>query len=172
MLNRKNWILMMLLIALVAFAGCSDDDDPVTPPPGNDNFDAVASAVTAIMNDNAVTPGIISAADLYADVTSKAPMFTVVDVRSATDYANGHIQGAINSSLGSLIADIGSGKIPTDKTIVVYCWTGQHSSQVTAALNMLGYNAVSMTYGANSLMYSDLTGHKWSDTNVKDYPLD
>ena len=29
----------------------------------------------------------------------------------------------------------------TDMPIVVYCWTGQHSSQVTAYLNMLGYEA-------------------------------
>lgn len=42
--------------------------------------------------------------------------------------------------------------LPLDKPIVVYCFTGQHSSLVTAYLRLLGYDARTLTYGANSFM--------------------
>ena len=87
-------------------------------------------------------------------------------------YETGHIPGAYQfTPYSSLSMDTMLKNLPMDKTIIVYCWTGQHSSQVTFALNVMGYNALSLTYGANSLMHSDLTGHKWADTNVRDYPL-
>jgi rhodanese-related sulfurtransferase len=48
-----------------------------------------------------------------------------------------------------------------NKTAVTYCWTGQTSSMVTAYLNVIGYNAVSLKFGANSMIYSDLEAHKF-----------
>jgi len=48
-----------------------------------------------------------------------------------------------------------------DETAVTYCWSGQTSSMVTAYLNILGYDAESMKFGVNSLIYSELTGHKF-----------
>ena len=36
---------------------------------------------------------------------------------------------------------------PTTSRIVVYCYTGQTASQVTSALNMLGYDASNMLFG-------------------------
>jgi rhodanese-related sulfurtransferase len=46
--------------------------------------------------------------------------------------------------------------LPTDKAIVVYCWTGQTSAQVTAYLRILGYDAYSMLYGVNGCSYTAL----------------
>jgi len=57
-----------------------------------------------------------------------------------------------------------------DMVIVTYCWTGQTSSMITAWLTILGYEAVSLTYGANGMIYDDLTGHKWSAAQVMNYP--
>ena len=37
--------------------------------------------------------------------------------------------------------------VPPDKPIVVYCYTGQTASQVTSALNMLGYDASNLLFG-------------------------
>jgi len=48
------------------------------------------------------------------------------------------------------------------ETVVTYCWTGQTSSLVTAYLTLLGYDAKSLKFGVNSIIYDDLTGHKWS----------
>ena len=47
-------------------------------------------------------------------------------------------------------------------TVVTYCWTGQTSSMITAYLTVLGYNAKSLKYGANAMIYDDLTAHNWT----------
>jgi len=57
-----------------------------------------------------------------------------------------------------------------DETAVTYCWSGQTSSMITAYLNILGYEAKSMKYGANQLIQSELTGHKWGGS--ADYAYD
>jgi len=57
--------------------------------------------------------------------------------------------------------------------IVTYCWTGQTSSVITAYYNMIGYNAVSLKFGVNSMIYDNLTGHKWiKDTQCMNYPYE
>jgi rhodanese-related sulfurtransferase len=57
-----------------------------------------------------------------------------------------------------------------NETVVTYCWTGQTSSMITAYLTVLGYDAKSLKFGANGMIYDDLTGHKWSAS--MDYPYD
>lgn len=72
----------------------------------------------------------------------------VIDTRKAEDYAKSHVPGAINNPSGkTLFSADGLSGIPADKQVVVYCYTGQTGSQVTAALNMLGYNAANMKFG-------------------------
>ncbi len=53
--------------------------------------------------------------------------------------------------------------------VVTYCWTGQTSSMVTAYLTVLGYDAKSLKFGANSMIYDALLGHKWSASMDYDY---
>jgi rhodanese-related sulfurtransferase len=60
--------------------------------------------------------------------------------------------------------------IDPDKTVVTYCWTGQTSSMVTAYLNVIGYNAVSLKFGANGMIYSNLESHKFVTPTV-DLPI-
>jgi len=56
------------------------------------------------------------------------------------------------------------------QTIVSYCWTGQTSSMLSAYLYVLGYDAKSLKWGMNGMIYSNLTGHKWSPLGL-DYPV-
>lgn len=71
----------------------------------------------------------------------------VLSVRKPEDYAKGHVAGAVNipwKQVGDL-TQIAS--LPTDKPIVVYCYTG-HTGQIAAtALGLMGYNPVNMRYG-------------------------
>ena len=48
-----------------------------------------------------------------------------------------------------------------DATVVTYCWTSQTSSIITAYLTVLGYDAMSLKFGANGMIYDDLTSSKW-----------
>jgi rhodanese-related sulfurtransferase len=81
-----------------------------------------------------------------------------------TDY--GHIKGAyrINPLSFENIKNLDAAK-----TVVTYCWTGQTSSMVTAWLFVLGYDAQSLKFGANGMIYQDLTSHKWSGSKSFTY---
>lgn len=89
------------------------------------------------------------AADLFANINdgddSNNPV--ILDVRKAEDYAAGHIPGAINVTPKDLFTAAGLAKLPADKQIVSYCYSGQTASQVTGALRLLGYDAYNMQFG-------------------------
>lgn len=72
--------------------------------------------------------------------------YTILSIRKAEDYATGHIAGAMNIPFGKGMQEKFS-EIPTDKPVVVYCYSGQTSSQTTAVLRMLGYDAYSLQFG-------------------------
>ena len=76
----------------------------------------------------------------------------------------GNIDGAYRSK--PLILE----NLDPSETVVTYCWTGQTSSLVTAYLTLLGYDAKSLKFGVNSIIYDDLTGHKWGAS--MDYTYD
>ena len=70
-----------------------------------------------------------------------------VDMRSAEDYAKGHITNAVNipyAKTGEMLE-----VIPMNKQVIFQCYSGQTSAQVTALANMLGFNAVSFRGGMN-----------------------
>jgi rhodanese-related sulfurtransferase len=92
---------------------------------------------------------------------------------SGTAGTPGHIPGAFQfTPYQSLGIEEQLKYVPANKKVVVYCWTGQHSSQITAYLNMLGYDAYSLKFGSNNLFHSDLTAHKWSAAGAgHDFPL-
>ncbi len=88
----------------------------------------------------------ISEDDLKAMVDAKDDSIYILSVRKAEDFANGHIEGAVNIPFGNTMVD-SFGTLPKDKTIVVYCYTGQTAGQATAALRLMGYDAVSLNGG-------------------------
>jgi len=85
----------------------------------------------------------------------------------------GHLEGAYQfTPKSSLGYDEMLNYLPTDGTkIVVYCWTGQHGSQVAAYLNLLGYDAYDMVASSNNLWHDLLEGHKWAD-HTNDFPME
>jgi rhodanese-related sulfurtransferase len=95
----------------------------------------------------------IKAPDLYAAFTGgHASDYFVICYQAESNYNGGHVPGAVRfQPKQDLASDKLLNTIPTDKKVVVYCYTGQSSAQVVAYLNMLGYDAYSLTYGVNSL---------------------
>lgn len=64
----------------------------------------------------------------------------LVDVREETEYADGHIAGAIDIPIRTLAQNLD--KVPADKTVVVYCASGFRAALSTAALHIMGYSNV------------------------------
>jgi rhodanese-related sulfurtransferase len=87
-------------------------------------------------------------------------------------YLSGHVPNAVNYIPGQdLKLETFLKTIPADRTVVVYCSTGQTSAQAAAFLSVLGYDARSVLYGNNGMNYSSMTGKKFSSAEIHDYPV-
>jgi len=107
---------------------------------------AIKAAVSAYFD--AIPAGgnnIIAAADLKKALDAEEDI-TVVSIRQAADFANGHIEGALNIPYVKGMQE-GFAQLPKDKKIVVYCYSGQTAGQTVGILRLLGYNAVSLKSG-------------------------
>lgn len=97
---------------------------------------AVFAAVDAYLS--AIPEGYMSVGklDAFKEVMATGEA-VLIDVREATEYADGHIEGAINIPIRTLAQNLD--KIPTDKPVILYCASGQRAGMGTSALHMLGY---------------------------------
>jgi rhodanese-related sulfurtransferase len=100
-----------------------------------------------------VDPADFSVADYY-----------IFDIRSATDFATGHIKDAHNVAFSDILnAAETAGK---DKKFLIVCYTGQTAARATGLLRLLGYNVKSLKWGMSS-WHEDFAG-KWN-SNATDF---
>jgi rhodanese-related sulfurtransferase len=100
----------------------------------------------------------MNVADLYTDieVNGNGDDYFIVNYFNAPQYDAGHIPGAVRFQPNEdFRADEMLAYLPTDRKVVVYCFTGQTSSQVVAYLNAIGYDAYSLMFGVNAMCASD-----------------
>ena len=97
--------------------------------------------------------------------------YYIVNYWAEADYSGiGHIPGAMQyTPKASMALDADLTTLPADQTVVVYCWTGQTSANMAAYLSVIGYDAKTLTFGANGMIYDDLEAHKWSDASIMGY---
>lgn len=82
----------------------------------------------------------IFAEALLADIAAGKRQY-LLDVRPATDYANGHVPGAVSIPLDTLFRPENLARLPIDGTpIVIICHTGHTASMALGGLVALGYN--------------------------------
>jgi rhodanese-related sulfurtransferase len=79
--------------------------------------------------------------DVHFDMEHGMADFVLVDVRSAKDYADGHIPGAVNIPHAQITQERIASAYPADALFVVYCWgPGCNGSTKGAAhFSELGY---------------------------------
>jgi rhodanese-related sulfurtransferase len=139
---KKRLALIVLVVALMV--GML----PIIGQTGQDQG-SIQKAAEAYFSEG---PRTISAADLFENLNDgdaeNDPY--IISLRSAEDYAKGHVPGAVNMSVKTLFTTENLATIPSDKDVVVICYTGQTAGQATAALNMLGYEAYSLLHGMSS----------------------
>ena len=72
----------------------------------------------------------------------------VLDVRTAAEFAEGHIQGAILIDQGqSDFIEKAKAALPAEKTIAVYCRSGRRSANAAGRLSDIGYKCVNLKGG-------------------------
>ncbi len=68
---------------------------------------------------------------------------TLVDVRTAKEYASGHIEGAINVDLKNRhFADNALATITDEKPVAIYCRSGNRATRAMYAMSALGFKEV------------------------------
>ncbi|HUV54186.1 MAG TPA: rhodanese-like domain-containing protein [Candidatus Krumholzibacteriaceae bacterium] len=103
---------------------------------------AVAVAVVASI---LFAPSLLPDGDGYGDVTVQEartliedkPDLVILDVRTASEYEDGHIEGAINipvQELGDRLDELSR-----DDELLVYCRTGNRSAQAVGILRDAGF---------------------------------
>lgn len=91
------------------------------------------------------------------------------------DYATlGHIPGAKQyTPKADLKLATNLKTLPANQPVVIYCWTGQTSAAVASVLRVLGYDAKSLLYGSNSMIYDvllDAAKTTFKRSDIKDLP--
>jgi len=114
---------------------------------GSSNLEDIILAQTEKYLTSGKAP-TISAEDVYNKVVvGKDAGYFILSVRKPDDYAKGHVTGSVNIPYAQIATEENLKKLPTDKKIVVICYTGHTASQVTMFLNQLGYDAYAMKFG-------------------------
>lgn len=100
------------------------------------------------------TPASVTNATVFGNLTN----YHIVNYWPAAQYANpGHIPGAMQYTPKESLkyaADLTT--LPANKSIALYCYTGQTSSFLAAYLRVLGYDAKSILFGTNGMIYDKM----------------
>jgi rhodanese-related sulfurtransferase len=126
----KRFFLLLLIAATFALASCAGA--PATSMPAAPN--AVQSSDIDVANlplnvDVATVRAIMGRDDVV-----------LLDVREPEEYAAGHIPGVQLLPMGTVPARLSD--IPTDKTVIVTCRSGNRSGQITDFLRRNGFTRV------------------------------
>ena len=122
--------------------------------------------------EDVVAAGFKTAAN--ADVIASPSNYFINNYFIDVDYTGfGHIDGAYKI-LPLTLADGEYRNLDPSAKIATYCYTGQTSAVVTACLNVLGYDAYSLTFGMNGLSHSSsqwASNHWGVDSHAKGLPV-
>lgn len=91
---------------------------------------------------------IASVSALEFDKELKAASVRLLDVRTPQEYAEGHIDGALNINVQSDdFQQIAEKELSKDSTILVYCRSGRRSMDAAEILTRLGYKVINLKGG-------------------------
>ncbi len=156
-------MIFLLAVTLFVTVGCKKEEAPVaaaqpaaveqkveTPAPAPaapaiDKDAILLAAAKEYLEATATGNNIIGAADVKQMIDDNPGALLIIDIRRAADFEAGHIEGAYHSEW----ADLGSvmDKIPTNRQVVVTCYSGQTAGQAVGVLRMAGFNNVKSLKG-------------------------
>jgi len=152
----KKYFIYTILIAIIAtfsFTGCKD-----TTTDGIEEYQVLADYMkTNNMDLDKLASGFVYGAPTDGNVAAKY----VIDIRSAADFALGHIEGAVNVTFANILTEAAK----ATKPILVVCYTGQTATYASTLIRMYGYpDAAALKWGMSGW---NATFDKWT-ANCKD----
>ena len=95
-----------------------------------------AAKINELANGTLSTSTMVSIADVKANTTAQ-----VIDLRGAAEFNAGHIAGATNVFVGTLLQNLA--KVPKDKPVIIHCQGGDRAAIGYSLLVKEGYTNVS-----------------------------
>ena len=171
----KNLLVQILFVfGFILFNNCVEDN---VAPPFTGQLNPAAEMLVYFesqgdfVNSN-LAPALIDAQEVNSNLTN----YLIIDLRSNSDFQNGHIEGALNISSDSLynfMKSIDAGSYPK---IILVSKNGQSSTYFTCLLRLAGYNNVySMKYGMaswNQFFSDEWLGALSDAVNIASYTND
>ena len=90
----------------------------------------------------ATEPGTEQSAAAVTATTAPVSAGTLIDVRTPDEYAQGHLEGAINIDLGQSSFDEEIAKLDKQAAYTVYCRSGNRSAQAAKRMQAAGFTQV------------------------------
>jgi rhodanese-related sulfurtransferase len=160
----KFWYLLIIPALFFSLVSCDRGDDPgeeVTIPTftllkdqlltKNMDLDKI------IMSPNGVN--FVAGAPADADLAAFLAKYYIMDIRQAADFANGHIQGAVNVPFANILTE--ATKAGT-KPILVVCYTGQTACYAVGLLRLSDYrDAQALKWGMSG--WNPATANAWNN---------
>ena len=88
---------------------------------------------------------VLLSAAIAARAETSQPLW--VDVRSASEFSGGHVEGALNIEFGDIASGLAKRDIATDTPIILYCGSGKRAGVAQKSLQVAGYSQVTNAGG-------------------------
>ena len=148
--------LTVFLIVALCLIGCGVAKPAVAPVPAKgavvDKTDyspqirqATWDAYEKVLKEVSASRFPVDPVMAQSRLKGKEASFLILDLRAPGVYAEKHVQGAVNMSIVALAENIAN--LPKDKTLLLYCYTGQSSALAMVPLKAYGYQAIFVNGG-------------------------
>ncbi len=138
MKNLMKFSFLLGMIAVLLVSSCKKDEPD--PTPATDSFGILKEYLVDNNMDvtNLLDAWVTTSTAVHDNLIdgNAANDFYVIDIRTAADFAAGHIPGAVNSTMANILTTAANSG---GKTILVACFTGQTAAHAVAALRLSGY---------------------------------
>lgn len=163
---RKIYYLLLIL-PMLYLASCSSDDNTTEPPVTVNQTEVLVKYLEANGNPMNTFPVMIKSSDVQANILAGADQY-IIDIRDATTFAAGHIEGAVNVAAGEVLNHYEANGLATKEVVVIVCFSGQTAGWVSGLMNTLGYtNVKDMKWGMSS--WNDATAGSWKNNTSNEY---
>ena len=137
----KFWYFFLIPALLISLSSCDRGEDP---------GEETAIPAFSLLKDQLLTKNMdldkilmspngvnfVQGAPAEADLAAFLAKYYIIDIRQAADFANGHIQGAVNVPFANILTE--AAKAGT-KPILVVCYTGQTACFAVGLLRLSDY---------------------------------
>ena len=129
-LKRMSLFVLLagLVIGSIAVSGCAQSE--VDTPPAQGTLTRIIEDITAE-----------AAFDLIQE-NGDNPDFVILDVRTPGEFADGHIEKAVNIDFYAATFRDDVNKLAKDKTYLIYCRSGNRSGQALDIMDELAFQKV------------------------------